>query len=451
MSFEKLLARLGDKVHGDVLELVNSVKNQPLMVAPNMIDSYLRDALIVPKMAETINGSHSSVPAFIYKEINTGVLDVSGGMTARKVNVPCAKSPASYESIKAAMSAMLAQDVDFIVARFNSGGGVASQMTILSRWIKTQRPNVRLIACIDDHAYSAAYGIASAFDTIYVTETSGAGSIGVVLRTENEVETEGKVEYIYAGKKKVDGAMDLPLSKSARADYQLEVDRLYGLFTELVSDNLGISLETIVNTQAGTFHGEGIIDAGLAHKNGTFENVIDNIYSGEEMNLKEIEESEARIELQEKKLDDAKLKVANAKAKLDQEDPTANLEKQALANAAAKAEADEVEAAIAQAAKADQVKATADELDALKIKVEAAAKAKAESASTIRNICLAAGLGEVQTESFIAHGFSASEVSNIVADLTSTNDNVDTSKTIKNSGVDAENVRASWKKAFKSA
>ena len=187
MTIEKLINKLVSthKLNSNIGELILTETSKPMLIIPQLVDSYIHGFLLDSTMAKTtISGDYSPVPAYYLPEIKTGVLEINGAMTARDTEVPCMKSPASYESIKASMSSLIDSGAGIIVARFNSGGGVASQMFDLSRWIAEQRDVVNLIAVIDDHAYSAAYGLASAFESIYATDTSGAGSIGVVLRLE---------------------------------------------------------------------------------------------------------------------------------------------------------------------------------------------------------------------------------------------------------------------------
>lgn len=477
INLEKLLSRVmsNGSLDTGVYTAISSALTQPMMMNPTMIDSTIKTMLISAKATEDVQQTES-VPAAYYNEIKTGVLDISGAMTAREISVPCAKSPASYEAIKATMSAMIDSGAEFVVARFNSGGGMASQMMDLSRWVKSQREHVRLIAVIDDNAYSAAYGIASAFDTIYVSETSGAGSVGVVLRHASSSDENETVTYITAGDKKADGNGDEPLSESAKTDLQAEVDRLYGLFTATVADNLGINLEDVIATQAGTLHGKDIITRGFAHKMGGFQDVINLIYTGEEMTKTEIEEARARATAAQSKINTAQAKVDRTVAKIDAEEaklsadvdgvddlisdlqdadtPKADTPKADVgANVDTTPKADVGAGSNGAAANVDE-DVLANFVDKLGNKTEALAdEVEARRVETIKSMCKIAKVDESLEKSFIDKGFSTQEVSDVLLGMTN-NDNVqiDTFKDVNPSAdteaTKSEKLRASWKNAF---
>ena len=111
-------------------------------------------------------------------------MDISGSLVDREMSVPCARSPVSYEAIKLEMTDLLENDnVDTIIARLDTPGGVASQNMDLSDFIYNSRgQGTKLIAVVDDMAYSAGFGIASAFEEIWISRTGGVGSVGVVDR-----------------------------------------------------------------------------------------------------------------------------------------------------------------------------------------------------------------------------------------------------------------------------
>ena len=113
------------------------------------------------------------------KSDGIAVMTISGALLARPIDVPCGGSPDNYESIKSEFSELLEdQSVHTIIARFDSLGGVASQNMDLSDFIFGSRGlGTKLIAVVDDMAYSAAFGIASAFEQIWVSRTSGLGSV----------------------------------------------------------------------------------------------------------------------------------------------------------------------------------------------------------------------------------------------------------------------------------
>ena len=176
----------------------------------------------------------------------------------------------TYEQLKADFSAALAdKDVEKIVFDIESPGGEASGLLDLSDFIYNSRGEKPIYAVVNDYAWSAAYGVASPADEVFITRTGSVGAIGVVAAHANQAKYDEKIgvewEYITFGDKKVDGNPHEPLSDSARKDIKEEVDLLGNQFAETVARNLGVDKKSIVNTQAGTFMGEKAIDLGLAH------------------------------------------------------------------------------------------------------------------------------------------------------------------------------------------
>lgn len=281
----------------DFLSELYSKTSKPLFVHPHLgkalIDSYLSMGNVVNADQSNGDGNDTSVDLIIQDGI--AVMDISGSLVDREMSVPCARSPVSYEAIKLEMTDLLAdQEVHTIIARLDTPGGVASQNMDLSDFIYNSRgQGTKLIAVVDDMAYSAGFGIASAFEEIWISRTGGVGSVGVVSYHEDHskyLEKQGiNVEYIYAGDKKVFGNPAEPLSDEARDDFQMEVTRLYDIFTETVARNLGMSVSDVRDTQAGTFYGKKAIEAGFAHRLGTFDDVLQSLFEEEQtLNEKDI-------------------------------------------------------------------------------------------------------------------------------------------------------------------
>ena len=90
------------------------------------------------------------------------------------------------------------------------------------------------------------------------------------MNAENGID----VAVIRSGTQKADGWPDLPLDPAAIAREQAEVDRLAGIFAQLVSESRGISTEQILALQGATVHGQAAVDIGLADSVTTFQAVL---------------------------------------------------------------------------------------------------------------------------------------------------------------------------------
>lgn len=420
MSILKLAKRaLGFSGNSELLAIIENELRQPLCMREGETDAYVRAFLTDNKPdILTFGGGDrpepegSSVMTVRIPELGIGVLHIDGAMLAREIETPCERSPVSYEAIKYEMANMMVDDeISTIIGRFHSGGGVASQMVDLSDYIFSQRGKGKaLYAMVDDKAYSSAYCAASAFDEIWITRTGGVGSIGIVARFEDHSERNKmrgvSVEYLYKGANKVNGNSDQPLTDVARAEMDEELEIHYSMFTSTTARNLGVSREMIVATEAKTYIGEKAITAGLAHKLGTFDDLINYIGEGK-MSTQLTPEQ-----------------IAANKAAL-----TASLAKQqaeVAATQAALASMDTPVAAVAAVAAEPAAPAAPVEPEVLPIpEVAPAAVAPVVVGDTgvqatareagIRAVCGAAGIDDSITANFVASGMTLGEVQGSIA------------------------------------
>lgn len=151
-------------------------------------------------------------------------------------------------------------DIKAIVADVNSPGGVTTGVPeaaarILAVREKTKKP---MIAQVNGLCASAGYWLAASFSEISITPSGMIGSIGVYTHHDNTAEKMAKDgvarEYISAGKHKLSGAPNGPLTDEARALIQDRVDYTYAQFTEAVAKGRGDTAEAVRNG-----YGEGAV------------------------------------------------------------------------------------------------------------------------------------------------------------------------------------------------
>lgn len=106
---------------------------------------------------------------------HTALIDMSGAISSDGV---------SLSSVRGALiSAFEHDDTAGVVLRLNSPGGSPVQSSLIYdeiRRLKSEHPNVAVVAVVHDVAASGGYFIASAADEIYVNPSSLVGSIGVL-------------------------------------------------------------------------------------------------------------------------------------------------------------------------------------------------------------------------------------------------------------------------------
>ncbi|HDR9100691.1 S49 family peptidase (plasmid) [Burkholderia vietnamiensis] len=208
-----------------------------------------------------------------WADVGSGVavLSVGGTLVHRASSLDAMSGLTSYAQLSSAFNAMLGNSqIAHIVLDVNSPGGSVNGAFDFADEIFNARGRKPITAIVDESAYSAAYAIASAADEIIVPRTGGVGSIGVVAahldRSEANERQGIKVNYVYAGARKIDGNPNAPLSDEAHAELKAEVDRIYGLFVETVARNRGLSVDAVRGTEAGVFRGPAAIDHRLADR-----------------------------------------------------------------------------------------------------------------------------------------------------------------------------------------
>jgi signal peptide peptidase SppA len=174
-------------------------------------------------------------------------------------------------------------DVGAIVIEVDSPGGLVDLVPETAADLREARGSKPIIAVANTTAASAAYWLAAQADELVVTPSGEAGSIGVYMVHEDwsGFNTNMGVEptYIKAGRYKTDGNPDEPLSETAAAQWQQEVDDLYAMFVADVAAGRNASEDAV---RAG--YGEGrtllaarAVEAGLADRVDTIEDVIDGL------------------------------------------------------------------------------------------------------------------------------------------------------------------------------
>lgn len=184
-----------------------------------------------------------------------------------------------YVYIRRAVSRGMADPaVQRIALVINSGGGEVSGNFDMVDWVFAQRGKKPIWAFVDEHAYSAAYSIASAADKVVMARTGGVGSIGVLTAWVGYGKALEKAGYevvlIFGGEHKVDGNPYEPLTAEVKARIQGRIDKLYGIFTATVARNLGLDEQVIRDTKALTYSADDAVAIGLAHEVRAFDEAM---------------------------------------------------------------------------------------------------------------------------------------------------------------------------------
>lgn len=126
----------------------------------------------------------------------------------------------------------------------------------------------RVVAYVNEAAYSAAYALACAMPEIVLPESGGVGSIGVIAELIDVSAMNERfginVAVVSAGAHKADGHPDLPISEQALEATAARVAQLADAFYALVSESRPLSVEEVSGLEAACVYGADAVDAGLA-------------------------------------------------------------------------------------------------------------------------------------------------------------------------------------------
>lgn len=169
-------------------------------------------------------------------------------------------------------------EVKGIALVIDSGGGLVSGNFALVDKIFALRGVKPIRAYAAEHAYSAAYSIASVGDWLTVARTGGVGSIGVVvvhMEYSKMLDDAGiKTTIIRSKPGKMEGNPYEILGKEAEGRIKARVDEFHNQFVALVARNRGMDESAVDATNALTFMAQQAIDNGLADEVGNFDDAI---------------------------------------------------------------------------------------------------------------------------------------------------------------------------------
>lgn len=272
--------------------IASRILDVPLMITKSKLDQILcvvsdrigLDKSLITQQATRTDKLQARVgsDSGIATERGVAIIPIYGTLVHRAHGLSALSGLTSYTNIRSKFTTALnSPDVDSILLDIDSPGGEVAGVFDLIDFIYASRGTKPIVAIINERGYSAAYGLASAADRIYIPRTGGAGSIGVIMLhvDKSEANKRAGIVYtpIYAGARKVDGSPNAPLSDAARSDAQAKVNTTYNLFVSTVARNIDIPEGVIRNTQAGTYTGQAAVNIGLAHEVLSYQEVINQL------------------------------------------------------------------------------------------------------------------------------------------------------------------------------
>ncbi|CUW37116.1 putative Phage minor capsid protein C [Magnetospirillum sp. XM-1] len=251
----------------------------PLMIARAKLDVIL--GVMAPRLAGRMAFPVGDEDPFEAPDTQVtpdgiAIISVMGSLVNRSSYLGAASGLSSYSDIGEDIEAAATDpNVRAILLDIDSPGGEVGGLFDLVDQIQAIRSQCGkpIWAVADEAALSAAYAIGCVADRFYVTQTGEVGSVGVVAvhLDESGADTQAGLtwSFIHAGSAKIDGNSHQPLSDTARATLQADVDALYGRFIDLVAKCRKTTPDAIRATEAGIYRGDQAVAMGLADKVGT--------------------------------------------------------------------------------------------------------------------------------------------------------------------------------------
>ena len=274
-----------------LINLSGRIFNTPLLIHPGKAEAILygiKERLAidvpVPEASRFMGTSKRAMRDRALTRVDRGValIDVEGTLVNKGAYIGALSGLTSYEGLRAQIAdAVKDPEVGAICLVIDSGGGEAGGMGETANAIRAARDKKPVIAVVDDFCCSAAYGLASAANSVWVSQTSTVGSIGVILvhmDHSGELQMAGvRPTIIKAGSKKASGNPYTPLDQDAIEELAGMVSKHYDAFLQTVAAGRGskCSAKAARETEAAVFVGQDAITRGLADRMGTVEQAVD--------------------------------------------------------------------------------------------------------------------------------------------------------------------------------
>lgn len=259
--------------------IAGRVFNTPLLISRAKLDTIL--GVLIPRLqGESIPfGIKTAKRGYEVTPNGIAVIPILGTLVRRASGLDAQSGLTSYAALEETLATALRDSgVKAILLDIDSPGGEAGGVFDLAEKIYAARKVKPVWAVANEEAFSAAYALAVAAEKIYVPRTGGVGSIGVIAvhLDQSKAEENAGLTYtaIYAGERKNDLSSHEPLRDPARAELQMEVDRLYGMFVSVVARMRNMGAGSVKATEAGLYFGESAIAAGLADVTGTLNEAL---------------------------------------------------------------------------------------------------------------------------------------------------------------------------------
>ncbi|HEY3383820.1 MAG TPA: S49 family peptidase, partial [Vicinamibacterales bacterium] len=210
-----------------------------MLIAPQKLEVILaalapRLGIEVPPVAAAAATERAARKPYEVSPEGIAIIPVEGTLVHKTRGLDALSGLRSYVDIQQEIEdAATDPAIKGILLEIDSPGGEVAGAFDVADTVYSARAMKPLFAVANNDAFSAAYLLASGAQRIYVSRTSGVGSVGVIVSHLDMSVSDEKMGYRYtivsAGARKADFNPHAPLSDEAKGILEGEIARTYGL------------------------------------------------------------------------------------------------------------------------------------------------------------------------------------------------------------------------------
>jgi signal peptide peptidase SppA len=238
-------------------------------------------------MGQQADTEEEELPYLLSIENGIGLVSISGSLTNNHSWIHELFGISTYPAIRDAVNVAASRDdVHTILLDINSGGGSVAGVADTGNLISKVNDEVKpVVAFTDGNMMSAAYWLGVSAGNVFSSNTAMVGSIGVLQVHTEQSKMLDKMgitaTVLRAGKYKALMNGIEPLTDTARAEAQSQLDAAYQVFVQHVaaSRNLGYDHVDSTMAQGREFFGQQAAAAGLVDGILSFEGLVSMLQS----------------------------------------------------------------------------------------------------------------------------------------------------------------------------
>ncbi len=263
--------------------LATRIFDTPLLIAPQKLEVILaalapRLGIEVPPVSAAAATERAGRKPYEVTSDGIAIIPVEGTLVHKTRGLDALSGLRSYVDIQQEIEdAATDPRSKGYSSKSTPGGEVAGAFDVADA-VYSARATKPLFAVANNDAFSAAYLLASGAQRVYVSRTSGVGSVGVIVSHLDMSVSDEKMGYRYtivsAGARKADFNPHAPLSEEAKGILEGEIARTYGLLVNTIARNRGLPEAAIRGTEAGLFFGSDALNVKFADRVGTRQDAL---------------------------------------------------------------------------------------------------------------------------------------------------------------------------------